>query len=337
MAILEIDRLNISHRSIRGEAHTVDNLSLSIDRGKSLGLVGESGCGKSTVAKAVVGTLPATARITSGEIRFDGTDILRLSPVALRDYRWTKIALVPQTAMNGFDPVYRIDQQLDETLRAHGDMPAAERRARLREMFELVGIVPERLKSYPHEFSGGMRQRAMIAMALLFNPPVLIADEPTTGLDVLVQDQIMQRIKVIQAERGMAILLISHDMALVAENCDRIAVMYAGRIVEVGGREVMLRPFHPYTLGLRNAFPDVNEQRSQLVAVPGAPPSLFDPPSGCRFRTRCPFATEICLQDPPLIEVARNHLAACHHVDKIDGLRAAAANPETWTRAAQIV
>jgi peptide/nickel transport system ATP-binding protein len=336
MAILEIDRLDIRHRSVRGEAHTVENLSLSVERGKSLGLVGESGCGKSTVAKAVVGTLPSTARIVAGEVRFDGTDLLRLSPAALREYRWTKIALVPQTAMNGFDPVYRIDQQLDETLRAHCDMPATERRARLRSLFELVGIQPDRLKSYPHEFSGGMRQRAMIAMALMFNPPVLIADEPTTGLDVLVQDQIMQRIKVIQAERGMAILLISHDMALVAENCDRIAVMYAGRIVELGGRDVMRRPFHPYTLGLRNAFPDVNEQRSQLVAIPGAPPSLFDPPSGCRFRARCPFATAICLQDPPLVEVGGNHLAACHHVDKIDSLRVAAANPETWVKAAQI-
>jgi peptide/nickel transport system ATP-binding protein len=335
MAILDIAGLHIYHRSSRGVAHTVDNVSLSLERGSSLGLVGESGCGKSTVAKAVVGTLPATARNAAGEIRFDGTDLLRLAPAALRDYRWKKIALVPQTAMNGFDPVYRIDQQLDETLRAHCNMSSAERQARLRALFALVGIPVERLRSYPHEFSGGMRQRAMIAMALLLDPPVLIADEPTTGLDVLVQDQIMQRIKVIQAERGMAILLISHDMALVAENCDRIAVMYAGRIVELGGREVMLQPFHPYTLGLRNAFPDVSEQRSQLVAIPGAPPSLFDPPSGCRFRARCPFATEICLQDPPLVEVGRNHLAACHHVDKIDALRVAAANPGTWTKVAQ--
>jgi oligopeptide/dipeptide ABC transporter ATP-binding protein len=333
MAILEIDRLDVRHRSARGEAHTVDNLSLSIERGESLGLVGESGCGKSTVAKAVVGTLPSTARVLAGEVRCDGADLLRLSPAALRERRWKQIALVPQTAMNGFDPVYRIDQQLDETLRAHCTMPAVERRARLRALFELVGIHPDRLRSYPHEFSGGMRQRAMIAMALLFNPPVLIADEPTTGLDVLVQDQIMQRIKAIQAEFGMAILLISHDMALVAENCDRIAVMYAGRIVELGGRDVMLRPFHPYTLGLRNAFPDVSERRTQLVAIPGAPPSLFDPPIGCRFRARCPFATAKCMHDPPLVEVGRNHLAACHHADKIEIMRVAAANPETWTRA----
>jgi peptide/nickel transport system ATP-binding protein len=335
MAILEIDRLHIRHRSARGLAHTVENVSLSIERGESLGLVGESGCGKSTIAKAVVGTLPATAQIVSGEVRSDGIDLLRLSPQARRKVCWKQVALVPQTAMNGFDPVYRIDQQLDETLRAHGTMSAAERNARLHELFELVGIPTERLKSHPHEFSGGMRQRAMIAMALLFSPPVLIADEPTTGLDVLVQDQIMRRIKAIQTDRGTAILLISHDMALVAENCDRIAVMYAGRIVELGGREVMHRPFHPYTLGLRNAFPDVSEHRSQLIAIPGAPPSLFDPPSGCRFRTRCPFATAKCLEDPPLMEVGRNHWAACHYVDNIEFMRAAAANAETWTGTVQ--
>ena len=335
MAILEIDRLNIRHRSARGVAHTVENLSLSIERGESLGLVGESGCGKSTVAKAVVGTLPAAAQIVSGAVRCDGVDLLQLSPTARREHSWKQVALVPQTAMNGFDPVYRIDQQLDETLRAHGDMPAAERKARLHELFELVGIPTDRLKSHPHEFSGGMRQRAMIAMALLFNPPVLIADEPTTGLDVLVQDQIMRRVKAIQADRGMAILLISHDMALVAENCDRIAVMYAGRIVELGGRDVMRRPFHPYTLGLRNAFPDVSEHRSQLIAIPGSPPSLIDPPSGCRFRARCPFATAKCLEDPPLVPVGGNHLAACHYVDNIESMRTAAANAETWARAAQ--
>jgi oligopeptide/dipeptide ABC transporter ATP-binding protein len=335
MAILEIDTLEIRHRSARGEAHTVDRVSLSIERGEALGLVGESGCGKSTVAKAVMGILPSTARVMQGQIRCDGIDLLALSPSALREQRWKKVALVPQTAMNGFDPVYRIDQQLDETLRAHGRLPASERRERLRSLFELVGIHPDRLKNYPHEYSGGMRQRAMIAMALLFDPPVLVADEPTTGLDVLVQDQIMQRIKAIQADRGMAILLISHDMALIAENCDRIAVMYAGRIVELGGREVMLRPFHPYTLGLRNAFPDVTERRSELVSIPGSPPSLFDPPAGCRFRARCPFATAKCAEDPPLVEVAPRHHVACHHVDSITQMRIDAANPETWTRLAQ--
>jgi peptide/nickel transport system ATP-binding protein len=336
MAILEIDTLEIRHRSSRGVAHTVDGVSLSIERGAALGLVGESGCGKSTIAKAVMGILPSTASVVQGEIRCDGVDLLRLTPAALREQRWKQVALVPQTAMNGFDPVYRIDQQLDETLRAHCSMPAAERRKRLRSLFELVGIHPDRLKSYPHEYSGGMRQRAMIAMALLFDPPVLIADEPTTGLDVLVQDQIMQRIKLIQAERGMAILLISHDMALVAENCDRIAVMYAGRIVELGGRDVMLRPYHPYTLGLRNAFPDVTERRSELVSIPGFPPSLFDPPVGCRFRARCPFATEKCRENPPLIEAEPNHFVACHHVDKIETMRIAASKPETWVAVTQV-
>src|SRR6185295_8452869 len=272
---------------------------------------------KSTIAKAILGILPEGARV-EGSVRFDGRELIGLSPAELRRIRWRDIALVPQNAMNGFDPVYTIEKQLDEAIAAHAAMAPDERKQRIADLFAAVGLSADRLKSYAHQFSGGMRQRAMIAMALVLNPRLILADEPTTGLDVIVQDQILERMAEIHVQSKNAMLLISHDMALVSENCDRIVVMYAGRIVEQGGADELLSsPSHPYTLGLVNAFPAAADSDRDLISIAGSPPSLIDPPAGCRFHPRCPFATSHCTtESPPLIEVAPNHLAACHYTNQ---------------------
>jgi oligopeptide/dipeptide ABC transporter ATP-binding protein len=383
MRVLEIENLEIAYRVAgSGSAKAVDGVSLAIAEGEYLGLVGESGCGKSTIAKAILGILPQTAHVT-GSIRYRDRELIALKAPEMRRIRWRDIALIPQSAMNGFDPVYDIESQIAEAIAAHEQMPSAARHARAAELFAMVGLPETRLKDYPHQFSGGMRQRAMIAMAFALSPKLIVADEPTTGLDVIVQDQILARIDEIRASERHAMLLITHDMALVSENCDRIAVMYAGRIVEYGGAEVFGVPSHPYTMGLVNAFPSYDPpleggskflsasekisrrghsraiplpepdiaaaplRRSstlpqgegkirELISIPGTPPSLIDPPFGCRFRERCPFTTERCTQeDPPLAEVAPGHFTACHYAGKAAEFRAAAREPETWRRTAQ--
>src|SRR5258708_38739313 len=273
MAILEIDGLEISYTVGGCEAKGVDGVSFAIGEGEYLGLVGESGCGKSTIAKAILGILPPGGRVAGGTIRYEGRDLVGLSKGELRRIRWRDIALVPQSAMNGFDPVYTIEAQLDEAITAHEQMPAAARHQRIAELFAMVGLEEGRLKDYPHRFSGGMRQRAMIAMAMVLDPRLVVADEPTTGLDVIVQDQILQRIREIHDRLGKAILLITHDMAVVSENCDKIAVMYAGRIMEYGGGAVFRTPLPPYTLGLWNGVPQLAPRPPTLLSSPRAPPS----------------------------------------------------------------
>jgi len=333
VALLEIENLHVSYRTPHGEAVAVDGVSLALEEGDYLGLVGESGCGKSTIAKAILGILPQAARV-AGSLRFAGRELIGLSVIELRRIRWRDIALIPQNAMNGFDPVYTIEKQLDEAIAAHADLPAGARRERIAALFAMVGLSPDRLKDYAHQFSGGMRQRAMIAMALALDPKLIVADEPTTGLDVIIQDQILERMAEIHATAGNAMLLITHDMAVVSENCDRIAVMYAGRIMEIGGTDVFLSPLHPYTMGLCNAFPDAARREGELISIPGTPPSLVDPPSGCRFHTRCPFATARCTDEmPPLIEISRGHFAACHHADRAPEFRDQARDPATWRTA----
>jgi peptide/nickel transport system ATP-binding protein len=331
MALLEIEDLQVRYRTGDGEARAVDGVSCAIETGMCLGLVGESGCGKSTVAKAVLGILPPAGRVAGGAIRYEGRDLVGMTPQELRRIRWQHIALVPQSAMNGLDPVYTVERQLAEAITAHRSMPAAQRRRRIAELFALVGLEAGRVRDYPHQFSGGMRQRAMIAMAMVLDPPLIVADEPTTGLDVLMQDQILQQIRLLHERLGKAMLLITHDMAVVAENCDRIAVMYAGRIMEYGGEAVFRTPYHPYTLGLCNAFPDMADRGRALISIPGTPPDLVSPPDGCRFHARCPFATALCAtMEPPLVEVAAGHVVACHYIEQADGFRARAADPATW-------
>jgi peptide/nickel transport system ATP-binding protein len=334
MMVLSLDNLKISYRTANGrEAVAVDGVSLSIEEGEYLGLVGESGCGKSTIAKAILGILPPSARVT-GSIRYRQQELIAMAPSKMREIRWRDIALIPQTAMNGFDPVYTIEHQIAEAIAAHEKMPKPARQARAAELFAMVGLPQARLKDYPHQFSGGMRQRAMIAMAFALSPKLVVADEPTTGLDVIVQDQILSRIGEIGAREPHAMLLITHDMALVSENCGRIAVMYAGKIVELGGAEVFEAPLHPYTMGLVNAFPSLHPQGegeiSDLVSIPGTPPSLIDPPAGCRFRERCPFAAPVCTTEPKLTETAPGRFAACHFAGQAHELRTQARDPLTW-------
>ncbi len=328
--VLEVRDLTVAYRTAAGEARAVDGVSFSIEPGQYLGIVGESGCGKSTIAKAIMGILPENAR-TSGAILSEGQNLLALDRAALNRIRWRRIAMVPQSAMHALDPVYRVGAQIAEAIEAHAPMDRAALQRRLEALFELVGLSPARLADHPHQLSGGMRQRAMIAMAMALDPDLIVADEPTTGLDVIVQDQILLRIKEIQERLGKAMLLITHDIAVVSENCDQVVVMYAGRVMERGSHAVLDQPFHPYTVGLVNAFPDLEGEARDLIAIPGAPPSLLDPPRGCRFHARCPFAVERCaVEEPPLQPVAPGHVAACHRLADIAEIRARGADPATW-------
>jgi len=331
--VLELDNLQITYHSAAGAARAVDGVSFRIEDGEYLGLVGESGCGKSTIAKAILGILPTNGAISGGAMRYQGRDLLGLTSGELRQVRWRDIALVPQSAMNGFDPVYTVEQQLDEAIRAHASMPRAERQKRIHELFAMVGLESSRLKDYPHQFSGGMRQRAMIAMAMVLDPTLVVADEPTTGLDVIVQDQILARIKEIHAKLNKTMLLITHDMAVVAENCDKIVVMYAGKVMEYGANAVFQQPYHPYTMGLCSAFPDLHEEDRPLISIPGSPPGLLSPPSGCRFAQRCPFSTERCVaESPALLEIEAGHFAACHYPERAAEFRQLARDPSVWLR-----
>ena len=333
MAVLDVRNLSIAYRTSQGTARAVERVSFRIEEGEYLGLVGESGCGKSTIAKAILGILPPNGSVVGGEIRFKDVDLVPLTTTELNRYRWQEISMIPQSAMNAFDPVYTVEQQLKEAIDIHQDLSDAEKQKKIEELFELVGLNLNRLKDYPHQFSGGMRQRAMIAMALVLDPTLVVADEPTTGLDVIVQDQILFRIKKIHEELKKTMLLITHDIAVVAENCGKIAVMYAGRVMEYGGESVFNKPHHPYTLGLSNAFPHMGSENRELISIPGSPPNLLDQPRGCRFNERCPFAGEQCREEEPeLQEVAKNHFSACHYLDRIPEFRKQARLPETWSR-----
>lgn len=330
MAVLEIRDLTVTYRTAAGEARAVDGVSFALQAGQYLGIVGESGCGKSTIAKAIMGILPENAR-AGGAISYEGSNLLALDREALNKVRWRHIAMVPQSAMHALDPVYRVGDQIAEAILAHKPMDGTELRQRLDELFDLVGISTARLADHPHQLSGGMRQRAMIAMALALDPDVIVADEPTTGLDVIVQDQILLRIKEIQEQMGKAMVLITHDIAVVSENCDQVVVMYAGRVMERGSHTVLENPFHPYTVGLINAFPDLDGEARELISIPGSPPSLLNPPKGCRFHARCPFVMPLCAErEPELMQVAPGHFAACHRTEDIVEIRARGTDPATW-------
>ena len=331
---LEVRDLSVTYRTARGPFHAVDGVSFTVRAGSNVGLVGESGCGKSTVVKALMRLVPDDARL-GGRVLLDGLDLIPLTERELQKVRWTRIALVTQSAMNSLDPVYRIGDQIVESIHAHVDGPRSVAWERARELFALVGLPPARLEEYPHQFSGGMRQRAVIAMALSLNAGLLLADEPTTALDPITQDQILGRLRAVQEQLRRSMILVTHDIAVVAENCDSVAVMYAGRIVERGPTtEVLTRALHPYTMGLQNAFPRMPKRdgrRRPLVSIPGGLPNLMHPPSGCRFVRRCPFATERCEREDPILPPDDgSHVAACHHADRAAEFRAAAVRPETW-------
>ena len=332
MPLLAIEGLSVEYRVGAGVARALDDVSLTLDANECLGVVGESGCGKSTLALAVLRVLPPNGRIATGRILFEGTDLAALSRRDLRRIRWQRLALVPQSSMNALDPVYSVGDQIAEAILAHRRADGAATRRAAAELLSLAEVHPERIDHYPHELSGGTRQRVAIAMALALGPALLVADEPTTGLDVIVQDQILRRLRELRREQGMAMLLITHDMGVVAENCDRVAVMYSGRVVEQGTvKSVFEEPRHPYTMGLRNAFPNLLADTGDLVAIPGTPPSLLEPLVGCRFAGRCPFVEARCrVTDLPLVEAAPRHWTACHRWQEAGRLRELARSGATW-------
>src|SRR3990172_6889080 len=318
--LLEVDNLTMEYQVEAGAVSAVCNVSFQLESGESLGLVGESGRGKSSVGMSLLRLQGYNARFREAEIRLNGQDLLALSEAEMRTHRLKDISMVFQGAMNAWNPVQRVGAQIPEAINLHikPRPTAAEARQRMEELFNLVGVDPKMLDRYPHEFSGGMRQRAIIAMALSCDPQIIIADEPTTALDVIVQDQILAQLLRIQKELGMAIIYISHDIAVIAEVTQNIAVMYAGRIVEIGPtREVFANPRHPYGYLLLHSAPSITGPRRKLAPLKGEPPNLINPPSGCRFHPRCPFATEKCAaESPPLEEVSPGHSVECWHWDK---------------------
>ncbi len=328
MSLVAIDELSVSY----GRAEALRGVSLALDSGTSLGLVGESGSGKTTLALALLGLLPKAGRVLRGQVKFDGVDLLTLDAEALRQRRWIDLAYVPQGAMNALDPVQDLLRQFEATQRAHRDGSA---RARAIALFERVGLEASWLRRFPHEFSGGMRQRATIALAMLFEPRLLIADEPTTGLDVLVQRQVLDLLRESRREKGMAMLFVSHDIAIVAELCDRIAVLYAGQLVEAGETaDVLDAPVHPYTMGLRRAVPDIRFPDRPVLSIDGAPPSLAPPPPGCAFAARCPFAQPRCRIELPVVRALDDgRRVACHRADEATELWRMAQSSEVWRHA----
>jgi len=337
MALLSVENLNTVYRTQRGDVRAVEDVSFAIQEGLNLGLVGESACGKSTVLKSVIGVLPPNAFVAGGRILFKGRDLPAMDEEERRKLRWKEISMITQSALNSLDPVHKVGDQIVEALQIHASMDRTTAKQRVEEMFALVGIDSKRFREYPHQFSGGMRQRAIIAMSLILKPSLVIADEPTTSLDVIVQDQILKNVRKLQGMLGFSMLLVTHDMALVIENCDHVGVMYGGKIMELGPkREVILQPFHPYTMGLKNSFPNILDRRSELISIPGVPPVLMGELRGCRFFSRCPFGTEQCSTEiPPLIEVGPEHRAACHYTDRAEEMRNKAALAETWLNMAR--
>ncbi len=346
--LLDVHDLRTYYGTHAGEVRAVDGISFALSEGENLGLVGESGCGKTTVAKTLLRVLPSNARTSGGEIRFrtDGRqrDLLTMPTRELNTVRWRELAMVTQSAMNALDPVYRVGDQIVETIQTHQEVSTAAARARTEELFAIVGLERNRLDDYPHQLSGGMRQRAVIATALALEPSLIVADEPTTALDVVVQDGILGQLQHIQEQANHAMILVTHDISVVAETCQRVAVMYAGKIVELGTTaDIFNAPAHPYTMGLLNAFPTLESAKGDLISIPGSPPDLTvadpdEPITGCRFAPRCPFATERCeREDPPDVEVAPGHFAACHYADDAPRMRTDAADRQAWLRTAAAV
>ena len=314
--LLQVENLTMHYTTRAGELSAVDNVSFSLEKGEALGLVGESGCGKTSVALTVLKLLPENGYIKEGKIVVNGKDIVPYSEQEMRKVRWGEISMVFQAAMNALNPVYRVGDQIIEALEEHQpQMTNKEMREKVTELFELVGLEAALMDRFPHEFSGGMRQRAVIAMALSCGPDMIIADEPTTALDVIVQDSLLKEMREFQEQLGMAMIYISHDVGVIAEVSDRVGVMYAGRLAEMGTtQEIFHDPIHPYTMALMSSFPSTVGEKTELVLLPGEPPDLLNPPTGCRFHPRCPYASDICKEEQPdFNEHAPGHFAACWH------------------------
>ena len=321
--LIQIQELNVEYRTARGAVRAVENVSFELFPNEVFGLAGESGCGKTTVANAITRLLKPPAFITGGRIIFRDIDILRMSPEELRAFRWDQLSIVFQSAMNALNPVLTIGNQIIDAMQAHQSISYEQARGHAKQLLRTVGIDVQRVDSYPHQLSGGMRQRAVIAIALALNPELIIMDEPTTALDVVVQKQILQEIKSLRDQFGFSILFITHDLSLLVEISDRIGIMYAGKFVEAGpSQEIFSDPKHPYTNRLMNSFPTVHGPRRELLGIPGAPPDLIEPPAGCRFHPRCELAIEgECDRIiPPLIRIGGARDVACHLVNEAEAV-----------------
>ena len=313
--MIEVEHLKIYFMTRRGPAKAVDNIGFSIEKKETLGLIGESGCGKTTTAMALMKFIKPPGQIVGGSIRFMGSDIVPMTDEQIRQLRGKEISIVRQEAQNALNPVLTIGRQITEMILEHEPVTKETALARAKKQLNLVGISDQRINSYPHEFSGGMKQRAMAAIATACNPTFLILDEPTTGLDVVVQRQILMMLRNLKDELGLTAVFISHDLSVVAETCDRVAVMYAGKIMEESETIALYKtPLHPYSKALIEAYPSLKGERRQLKSIPGAPPSLIDPPPGCRFAPRCELAQDICSQEEPAVNTIDGRRVACHMV-----------------------
>jgi peptide/nickel transport system ATP-binding protein len=323
--LLELDDLVVDYLEADRSLRAVDHVNLTIRAGEIVGLAGESGCGKTTTANAILSILQPPAEVTGGRIKFRGVDVVGLSVKERRRYRWRNVSMVFQSAMSALNPVMRVGDQFVDMMKAHERVSKREALQRAGDLLNLVGIDRGRVRAYPHELSGGMRQRVIIAMALALEPELVIMDEPTTALDVVVQREILQEVQQLQRELGFAVLFITHDLSLLLEFADRVAIMYAGEIVELAeSQELFANSLHPYSVGLLNSFPPLTGPIDRLAGIPGSPPDLSDPPSGCRFHPRCPHCqpgdaalyTRQTTERPVLKPVAPDHYVACHLVEE---------------------
>jgi peptide/nickel transport system ATP-binding protein len=318
MPLLEVKNLKTYFTVKRGSVKAVDNVSFEVEKGEAMGLVGESGCGKTTIALSILRILPSNGKIRGGNILFRGTDLVKLTENEMRtNVRWKGISIVFQGAMNALNPVYKVGEQIIESIRLHEEYVTKEEAdERVEKLFEIVGVDPSRRGNYPHEFSGGMRQRAMIAMALSCNPELLIADEPGTALDVIVAAQVLKLMNDLRMKLNLSMIMISHDLSIIAETCQKTAIMYGGKISEYADiTKVFKEPLHPYTQGLMGAFPGIRAEKTRMSSIPGSPPDLLSPPPACRFHPRCKYAMDICrTKEPELVDVGKKHYVACHLV-----------------------
>ena len=324
--LLEVRDLKTYFHTKEGIAKAVDGISFEVNEGASFGFVGESGCGKTTAALSIIKLLPKNGRIEGGQVLFRGEDLTAKSDEEIRMRRWKDVSIVFQGAMNSLNPVMRICKQIVEAIRLHEDISIPEARERVKRLFAQVGLNPALLDQYPHEFSGGMKQRVMIALALACNPRLIIGDEPTTALDVMVQAQILDLLEELRRSLNLATILISHDLSVIFDACERLAVMYCGKIVEIGGaREIYLRPAHPYTRKLVNAFPDLELEKQRKTgkralgkSIAGDPPNPLDRITGCKFHPRCEWAEPRCVEEEPVaMKVGADHRAFCWKWDRI--------------------
>lgn len=320
-AVLTVENLSTFFKTEKGIARAVENVSFSVEEGEMLGLIGESGCGKTTVAQSILRLIEFPGKVVAGSVHLNGRDLLKASDSELNSLRWKDLSVIPQSAMNALNPVYTIGDQIMEAILLHERVSKREALARTMTLLELVGIDGDRWKSYPHEFSGGMKQRVAIAMSLACSPKLVISDESTTGLDVLTQAQVIALIKNLQRKMDLSVILISHDLPMVTAICDKIAIMYAGKIVELASTEDILNDTrHPYSKALLQATPDLSDPDREVISIPGSVPNLVNIPQCCRFHTRCAFAFDRCRKETPEFrEVKNGHFSACFLEEEENG------------------